>query len=115
MFVIQVFQGAIACQGIHFSPTGNEFALATAEGISIYSKSRRTFASLPLNESATPGNVLKNLNTGEYGSALNMAMVINKDSLIRQTVESVPRNSIELLVGSLPDNISLPLLSWIAK
>lgn len=107
-------EGAITCQGIHCSPTGNEFAFATGEGISVFSKSRRTFASLPLNESATPGNVVKNIKAGEFGEALNMAVVINQSQFIMKVIESIPLSSVKLIVGSLPDNISLPLLTWIA-
>ena len=51
---------------VSFSPAGNEFSIATPEGVSIFAKDSNTFAPVSLSESATPDNILKALKIDNY-------------------------------------------------
>lgn len=108
------FDGIVSCSALATSPAGNEFAIATGEGVSIYSKSKSTFASLTLHESATPANALLNIKSKNYGDGIIIAITLNDPNLIRQVIESIAIENVELLSKSLPDNIVIPLLTFIA-
>lgn len=97
------------------SPAGNEFAISTGEGVSIYSKNKTSFASIPLNEAATPQNAISKVKNEEFGSALVIALTLNDENLIREIIENIPLKAIEVLALSLPSNIVLPLLSFISR
>ena len=97
------------------SPAGNEFAISTGEGVSIFSKNKTSFASIPLNEAATPQNAISKVKNEEFGSALVIALTLNDENLIREIIENIPLKAIEVLTLSLPSNIVLPLLSFISR
>ena len=43
-----------------------------------------------------------------------MAMTINEQNLIKHVIETIPLDNIELLANTVPDNVVVPLLSFIA-
>ena len=108
------FDAMLVCQALTASPAGNEFAIATGEGVSLYSTTRMSFATLPLGETATPDNARRNVAEGDFGNALVIAITLKDDALLRQIVEQIPIEAVELLCSSVPENIVLPLLSFIA-
>ena len=103
------------CGSLVTSPAGNEFAISTGEGVSVFSKNRASFASIPLNEAATPQNALQKVKNEEFGAALIIALTLSEENLTREIIEGIPLNAIEVLALSLPSNIVLPLLTFIAR
>ena len=105
----------IKCTAITTSPTGTEFALATTEGVSIYSKDSDNFSPIGLIESATPSNLLATLEAGNYGEALIMALSLNETKLTRQTFETIPIKEITLLANTIPASYAVPALNFVAR
>ena len=100
---------------VSFSPAGNEFSIATPEGVSIFAKDSNTFAPVSLSESATPDNILKALKIDNYSDAIVMAFTRNEEKLIRRVIESIPLSNIELIVASLPATYAIPALTFVAR
>ena len=105
----------IKCTAITTSPTGTEFALATTEGVSIYSRDSENFSPIGLNETATPANLLKALDSKNFGEAIIMSLSINEPSLIRQTFETIPMKEITLLASTIPASYAIPALGFVAR
>lgn len=105
----------IKCTAITTSPTGTEFALATTEGVSIYSRDSENFSPIGLNETATPANLLKALDAKKFGEAIIMSLSINEPSLIRQTFETIPMKEITLLASTIPSSYAIPALGFVAR
>ena len=75
---LRLLSDSLKCQCVTVSPAGNEFAIATPEGVSVYSKNSNYFQPINLTESATPKNFLLNLANGDFGYALNMALTLSE-------------------------------------
>ena len=104
----------IKCTAITTSPTGTEFALATTEGVSIYSKDSTNFSPIGLTESITPVNLLKSLDSKLYGDAMVMALSLSETQLMRRTFESIPLNEIQLLASTMPPAYAIAALTFVS-
>ena len=112
----------VRCTSLQFSPTGRSFCAATTEGLLIYSLDSSladVFDPFDLDIDITPQNILTLLSPKhqepEYLKALIMSFRLSDTNLIRKSYESIPFQSIELLVRDLPRVYLAPLLRFIGS
>ena len=100
--------------GLEFSPTGREFAAATTEGLLMYSlDSKMIFDPFELEEDITPKATRQMLKDEEYDKALSMALRLNEPDLIREVIEQIPPNQIDLLSSRLSEKLVLHVLKFV--
>ncbi len=92
---------------VEFAPTGRSFCAASTEGLLIYSLDdvgADDFDPFDLDIDVTPQNIRAILaqNEPEYLKALVMAFRLNDKLLLKQAYESVPFETIPLIVRGLP-------------
>ena len=94
----------IRCKCIQFSPSGNEWAAATTEGLMIYSlNSSLLFDPVDLDENVTPDLIRSIIiDHCEYGKAFKLALHLGEISLIKEIYRSIPWESIHLVATSIP-------------
>ncbi|KAK9874735.1 hypothetical protein WA026_005548 [Henosepilachna vigintioctopunctata] len=87
---------------LQFSPTGQQWAAATTEGILVYSLNLGlVFDPWDLQMGITPSAVRKALKKKNFHEALIMSMKLNEQSLILEVIENIPLKDVELIVSSL--------------
>ncbi|XP_011298217.1 periodic tryptophan protein 2 homolog [Fopius arisanus] len=92
----------IRVYSLQFSPTGQAWAAATTEGLLIYSLDvALVFDPFQLELGITISSVVEVLETGEYAKALMMALRLNEKDLIRNVIERIPCEDVELTVATL--------------
>ncbi|XP_059059987.1 periodic tryptophan protein 2 homolog [Achroia grisella] len=103
---------------IRFSPTGESFAVATTEGLLLYSQNAGidgTFRPYRLESGSTPQMVKQHLREKAWGNALLGAIQLNELTIIQECIESIPPSDIELTVTSLEEDYNSRLLESIAR
>ncbi|XP_018103945.1 uncharacterized protein LOC734637 isoform X1 [Xenopus laevis] len=109
------FKPEIRVTSLHFSPTGRSWAATSTEGLLIFSLDSSTvFDPFDLDEEVTAGGVRRAVRGGEWTRAIVMAMRLNEESLLRETLESVPCADIAVLCSSLPELYVERLLVFLA-
>lgn len=109
------FKPEIRVTSLRFSPTGRSWAATSTEGLLIYSMDSSTvFDPFQLDEEVTAGSVHRTLHKGEWTRALVMAMRLNEELLLQETLESVPYTDIRVLCSSLPELYVERLLAFLA-
>ncbi|KAL3276990.1 hypothetical protein HHI36_012350 [Cryptolaemus montrouzieri] len=87
---------------LEFSPTGQQWAAATTEGILIYSlKVGIVFDPWDLQIGITPAAVRNAVQEEKFMEALTMAMKLNETNLIQESLESIPLKDVELIINTL--------------
>ncbi|KAH1025703.1 periodic tryptophan protein 2 homolog isoform X1 [Dendroctonus ponderosae] len=87
---------------LQFSPTGQQWAAATTEGLLIYAlNSGIVFDPWDLQADITPMGINNALKDQDYLNALIMAVKMNEANHIRQVIETIPVCDVELIVSSL--------------
>lgn len=87
---------------IQFSPTGQQWAAATSEGLLIYSlKVGLVFDPWDLQQGNTPAKIREKLAAKDYTNALTMAIKLNEALLINEVIENIPHKDVELIVTNL--------------
>lgn len=110
------FRPEIKVFSVQFSPTGQSFAAATTEGLLIYSlDAGQIFDPYQLEEGVTPDAVRQLKDEGQYAEALMMSLKLNEQYLIRDVLESIPVNAIELCSTSLAEVYVHKLMTFIAN
>lgn len=101
---------------LQFSPTGQQWAAATTEGILIYSLGTDiVFDPWDLQINITPDSVRKSLGQKEYADALIMSLKLNEFSLINEVFESIPAVDVELIVKDLSQKYVEKLMQFLAN
>ncbi|XP_050305547.1 periodic tryptophan protein 2 homolog [Anthonomus grandis grandis] len=101
---------------LQFSPTGQQWAAATTEGLLIYSlNTGLVFDPWDLQIGITPMAVKQALKEEDYLNALTMAIKINESSLIQEVMEMIPVKDVQLIVSSLQEQFIERLLLIIAS
>ncbi|XP_066156261.1 periodic tryptophan protein 2 homolog [Euwallacea fornicatus] len=101
---------------LQFSPTGEQWASATTEGLLIYSlSSGLVFDPWDLQIGITPASLRQALKDQDYLNALTMAIKINEAGLIQEVIESVPIRDVQLIISSLQERFIERLLLIIAS
>jgi periodic tryptophan protein 2 len=101
---------------VSFSSTGREWAAVSGEGLHVYSLDEdMIFDPISLTEAITPAAVESKLASGEYGTALRMAVHLNEFALVKQVLEDIPFASITHVVRSIGPEHLERLMQFIAK
>mmetsp|Transcript_10852 Transcript_10852/g.20093 ORF Transcript_10852/g.20093 Transcript_10852/m.20093 type:complete len:945 (+) Transcript_10852:77-2911(+) len=92
----------IRCKSIQFSPTGQEWAAATTEGLMIYSlNSDLLFDPFEISEDTTPEKVREIARKGRQG-ALLQALHLGEGDLIVEIYRSIKPSAVQLVARSIP-------------
>ena len=87
---------------VAFASTGREWAAVSGEGLHVYSlDDDMIFDPISLTESITPAAIEGKLVSGDYTTALKMAIHLNEFGLVKQVLEETPYDSIPHVVRSL--------------
>ncbi|XP_045467818.1 periodic tryptophan protein 2 homolog [Harmonia axyridis] len=98
----RVHKPEVRVYSLQFSPSSQQWAAATTEGILIYSLNMgMVFDPWDLQIGITPAAVKKSLSAEEYSQALTMSIRLNEPKLINEVIESIPVKDVDLTVGSL--------------
>lgn len=110
------FKPEIRVFSIQFSPTNHAWAVASTEGLLIYSLDAGTlFDPYLLDESITPNSIRAAKKQKKYSSAIMMSLRLNEKPLIKEVVEYVPPAEIEIVSTNLPETYVEKLLDFIAS
>ncbi|OLL21793.1 Periodic tryptophan protein 2 [Neolecta irregularis DAH-3] len=106
----------IRASAVRFSPTGRSFAVASTEGLLIYSlDDHLIFDPFDLEIDITPSTTLSIVKEKEYLKALVMSFRLNEPYIIHQVYESIPPQDIQLVAKELPEVYLRRLLQFISK
>lgn len=95
----------IAVFDLKFSPTMRTFALASTEGLMIYTLDHSmAFDPYQLEADITPMSCRMLLNGNKYSDALMQALKLNDQKLIEEVIESVPIDQIKFICLTFPLN-----------
>ena len=101
---------------IRFSPTGREWAAASTQGLQIFSlDDSMLFAPTDLDIAITPQAVTEAISGEEFTLAINMALYLAEKSVVKQAVDAVPIESIELVIKSIDPRMLKDLLKFLAE
>jgi len=96
------FKPEVRVSQMQFSPTGRSFSAATTEGLMVYSlDSNLVFEPIDLSEEITPKSIRATLQSKDYSRALIMALKMNETKLTREVYESIPPDSVAIVVDTL--------------
>ncbi|CAL4106663.1 unnamed protein product, partial [Meganyctiphanes norvegica] len=97
-------------------PSSRSWACCSSEGLLVYSLDNDwLFDPLQLDITNTPSAVKQKLHKKEYSTALMMAIRLNMKSLKQEVIESIPLDSVEVVVSSLSQLYVESLLSYIGE
>lgn len=114
---------------VQFSPTGRTWSAASTEGIHVYSLDEALlFDPFELDIDITKENILKTLHDRHYLKALvvlkytchvsltcqQMSLQLNEKEVIKEVLESIASEDIQIVAQGMPSNYLLKLLSFIA-
>ena len=107
-FGLRTVKPAIMSSAVSFSGSGREWAAATSQGLQVYGLDQLTFSPVALDEAITPQSIYRQLQQQEYSKAVNGALVLgtSERKVLEVALESVPEDSVDLVIKS----IHLPLL-----
>uniref|UniRef100_A0A0N5AL32 WD_REPEATS_REGION domain-containing protein n=1 Tax=Syphacia muris TaxID=451379 RepID=A0A0N5AL32_9BILA len=99
-----------------FSPAGRSFAVCSTEGVAIFSLDHsKLFDPFELNVQVTPEQVQKMLKSGEYATALKMALQLNESEIICKVFLETETSQHELIARSLSSIYVTRLLKWMSQ
>ena len=111
---------AIRVKQVKFSPDGTQFACATTEGLLIYSLSegllsQQTFNPFEIDETVTLDNIIDNLKTENFLTALIMSLKLNEAEVIDKVFKCIPIDSVSLISANFPSNYLYRFLEFLQK
>jgi periodic tryptophan protein 2 len=88
---LRTYTNDIRVTSLRFSPTGERWGATTSEGLLLFSSElEETFDPLNATTSVTPENVKSALVNGQFDVAVVMALQLNMDDVIKDTLNAVP-------------------------
>lgn len=85
------YKPEVRVMSIQFSPTGQQWAAATTEGLLVYSlNSGLVFDPWDLQIGITPQSVRAAVADNDHSNALTMAIKLNEANLIHEVIETIP-------------------------
>lgn len=106
----------VRAKAICFSPTGRAFAIATTEGLLLYSLDEAlVFDPFELGEDVNPEACSEALEEGQFVKALLIALHLNEGWLIVKVVEALPVQALALLFSFVPTPFLARLLDILAS
>jgi periodic tryptophan protein 2 len=101
---------------VRFCPTGREWAAATTQGLQVFSlDDAMQFAPTDLDVAITPQSIRAAAARHEYGLAVNMALHLAEPAVLKEAVDAVPADSVELVVKSLDRRMLRAVLRFLAE
>lgn len=95
---------------------GRAFAATTTEGLLVYSlDAQMIFEPFDLSEDITPKTIRATLRSKDYNRAFTMALKLNELKLIREVYESIPLDSIPIVVQTLAPTFIERVLSFVVS
>lgn len=99
-----------------FSPTGREYAVASTQGLQIFGlDDGLMFAPIDLDVAITPQTVAGAVANEDYSGAITMAVHLGEIDLVKNAVESVELESIELVAKTVDTRILKDLFRFLAE
>lgn len=106
----------VRVSAILFSPTANEFAAASTEGLLVFLVDQSAvFDPFDLDVDITPSAVLEKLHEKEYLAALVLSFRLNEQHLITQSIEAVPVKDMKVLLQEFPEAYVPQLLRFLGS
>ncbi len=100
---------------VRFSPTGNEWAASSSDGLLLYSlDDALRFSPLELSEDITPESVKSAVQREEWAKAVVLALRLGEGPSVRLALGSVPKKELPLTAKAVYKHLSEPLLRSIA-
>uniref|UniRef100_A0A034VCB5 Periodic tryptophan protein 2-like protein n=2 Tax=Bactrocera dorsalis TaxID=27457 RepID=A0A034VCB5_BACDO len=110
------FKPKIKVFAVRFMPTGQAYAVATTEGLCLYSLDKGVvFDPFHLSLEVTPKAIHESVDKQDYSQALLMSLKLNEPHLIYMVLEKIPRNDIKLICSTLPETFAPALLQILAR
>ena len=101
---------------VAFSSTGREWATVSMEGLHVYSLDEdMIFDPISLTEAVTPLTMYVKLQTGDYATALKMAVHLNEYALVKDVLENTPYDSIVHVVRTIGPEHLERLMQFLSK
>lgn len=105
----------IVTSALRFSPTGRDWSVVSTQGLQIFSlDDAMLFAPTDLDVAITPQAVFKAIFNWEYSLAVNMALHLGEREVLKKAVDSVPLDSIDLVVKTIDGRMLKDLLKFVA-
>jgi len=109
---------AVRVKSVKFSPDGTSFAVATTEGLVLYSTrvaaSENVFEPASIDETVTLDNIIKKVKAEEYTTALVLALRLSEREVTQTVYKCIPVSSVSLLCAHFPTNFLSKLLQFIS-
>ena len=106
----------ILTTAVKFSSTGREWAAATSQGLQVYSLDEdMLFAPTDLDITITPQAVDTALSREEYSLALNMALHLGEQSILKKVFSKIPMDAINLVIKSIDIRMLRDIIRFIAN
>jgi periodic tryptophan protein 2 len=100
---------------LRFSPTGRDWAVATTQGLQVFSVDPALlFAPLDIDVSITPQTTNAALAQGQFSQALGMALQLGEGDLIRRVATAVPVDAIPLVARQTDPRLLGDMLRFLA-
>lgn len=110
------FKPKIKVFSVRFMPTGQAYAVATTEGLCLYSLDKGVvFDPFHLSLEVTPKAIHESVDKQDFSQALIMSLKLNEPHLIYMVLEKIPRNDIKLICSTLPETFAPSLLQILAR
>nr|XP_014091332.1 periodic tryptophan protein 2 homolog [Bactrocera oleae] len=110
------FKPKIKVFSVRFMPTGQAYAVATTEGLCLYSLDKGVvFDPFHLSLEVTPKSIHESVDKQDFSQALIMSLKLNEPHLIYMVLEKIPRNDIKLICSTLPETFAPSLLQILAR
>lgn len=108
------FKPEVRVTRLQFSPTGRAFCATTTEGLLVYSlDSNLVFEPFDLSEDITPKSIRSTLRAKDYCRALVMALKLNEAKLTKEVYETIPLESIVVVVQTVSTTYVERLLNFV--
>lgn len=110
------FKPEVRVSQLQFSPNGRAFAATTTEGLLVYSlDTNLVFEPFDLSEDITPKTIRNALKSKDYSRSFVMALKLNESKLTREVYETIPPDSIAIVVQTLPSSYVERVLTFIVN
>lgn len=110
------FKPEVGVNCLQFSPSGQQWAAASTEGLLIYSLDKGiVFDPFHVSVEVTPKATRNLIDEKEYSAAVIMALKLNEQNLTQEIIEQIPHSEIDLVLDALPEIFVHRIAEFIAK
>lgn len=110
------YKPEVGVTSLEFSPSGQQWAASTTEGLMIYSLQRGiVFDPFQMSMEVTPKATRALVLEKEYSAALIMALKLNESNLTREVIEQIPHKDIDFVLEAMPESFIRRTIEFIAS